>query len=127
MKNYKGPRGKYCRKLWADLKLKVRERANGFCELCGSQERLETDHCFSASGAVRLRYDIRNLTLLCNSCHTKKSYNVGGYEKLVDGIVKIREGIDVFEKMQKLAKHHDAFTWNILDLEKMCKERGLLK
>ena len=72
-----------CRKI-------VALRAKGKCELCEKKGE-QVDHCFSRR--IRgLFFDPRNLSLLCKSCHFKKSYCISGYEKLVDDIVRQREG-----------------------------------
>lgn len=120
MKHYKGKRGKPSRKIWEILRLQAKERDKDKCALCGNPEDLQIDHCFSASQAVRLRYDLRNLTTLCSICHTKKTYCIEGFEKRVDELVKEREGINVWKEMFLLSQKSG--TWTLFELEQMLKE-----
>ena len=59
------------------------------CQLCGSQQILQADHCFSRT-VKALFFDIRNMTLLCSGCHTKKTFTIKGHEKALDELVRER-------------------------------------
>lgn len=97
------------------------------CELnyltgCGNMAD-QTDHCHSASKAIALRFDHRNLTRLCGCCHSKKSYQIDGVEKLVDQHVRSREGARNWLKMMNMAKiRASEFRWGLPELEELEKQ-----
>lgn len=116
--------GKIERRLWKKLieiaKLKADSEC---CEMDGCNNLADqTDHCFSASKCVMIRFDHRNLTRLCGKCHNWKTHCTYGYEKKVDEHVKRREGAKNWKELQKLAQKVDGFKWNVLLLEELEKE-----
>lgn len=117
MRHYKGKRGAYSRRIWKMLREIVLKRADKKCELCGNENNLQVDHCFSSDQSVRLRYEVKNLTCLCSVCHMKKTYCDDGYEKRVDDLVKKREGKKTWEWL--MIKSNESETWSILDLEQL--------
>ena len=76
------------------------------CELCGNTSGLQIDHCFSRT-IKRLFYDVRNLTVLCSYCHTKKSYNQNDVALRVFELVERRE--KDFSKLRKIANNKEPF------------------
>lgn len=100
---------------WIVVSKAVHER-DGKCQICGSTDTLQVDHCFSRAISL-LHHDIKNLTLLCRSCHFKKSYCVGGMEKRVDEVVRKREGEDWWDCALNYAKSHKPHKLNIEELE----------
>lgn len=109
-------------KCWKLVREVVIRRAAGRCELCGKAGE-QVDHCFSRQ-VSRLFYDTRNLTLLCAICHFKKSYRIDGFEKLVDDIVRRREGMEWWLRVQNVARDLRPHKWEISDLEAIVNERA---
>ena len=99
------------RKNWDLCREIVRIRSGNSCELCDSPYELQTDHCFSRT-KKQLFYEISNLTLLCSSCHTSKTYNIGDKVLEVFEHVERREGAKFF-KMREIAKRNGpCLDWN---------------
>lgn len=94
------------KKNWDLCRKIVRFRGN-VCELCESPYELQVDHCFSRK-VKQLFYEISNLTLLCSSCHTKKSFNQEDLALRVFEHVENREGAK-FYKMREVAKRGGPF------------------
>lgn len=101
----------WIRKNWDLCREIVRLRNNNGCELCGSIFELQVDHAFSRTKR-QLFYEISNLTLLCSSCHTAKSFNQGDKVLEVFEHVEKREGVKFF-KNREIAKKNGPFgDWN---------------
>lgn len=71
------------------------------CESCGGTTGLQVDHCFSRSDK-KLFYDIRNLTVLCETCHSHKTYRRKAMDLKVYEIVEAREGALAFNELRKI-------------------------
>lgn len=67
------------RKAWAALSAKLRED-RGRCELCGSQEHLQSHHVLAKRLYPGFTLDERNLVVLCARCHWR--YHKGGEAEL---------------------------------------------
>ena len=90
-----------CRKI-------IRLRDGNTCSLCDSPYELQVDHCFSRM-CRELYYDTSNLTLLCGSCHTLKSFNKKDKILEVFEHVEAREGLGKFSQMRAIARSHRPF------------------
>ena len=90
------------------MKLAVHRR-DKVCQICRSDLRLQCDHWISRRNKS-VYYDIRNLTLLCGTCHTKKSFGYQDYTQKVTDVVFAREGKAVFELLRK--KSNEIKKWN---------------
>jgi len=97
-------------KNWQLLRKIVRLLRGDTCELCGSFNNLQIDHCFSRT-CKQLFYDIRNLTILCSACHTAKSFGQKDVALQVFELVEGREK-DGFLELRRIAKQKACFrTW----------------
>ena len=91
-------------KFWKRIREVVITRAKGMCELCKNPNPpFDIDHCWTR-GIDDLYFDLSNLTALCKSCHYKKSKHIDGVEKFVDKLVKEREGVFEWNRMELIAK-----------------------
>jgi hypothetical protein len=96
-----------CLFLW---KAKVKERANGKCELCEKKKRLQAHHIEGYGWNKFLRYNIHNGVALCSTCHRfgRRSvhhsfctlYNLMSTNHMVDLIYLI----DNFENKTEITK-----------------------
>lgn len=89
------------------------------CELqdCQSPYELQVDHCFSRN-VKELYYDLSNLTLLCGSCHTKKSFNMEDFYLKVFEHVEAREGFKKFMEMRGISKKKGGFRdWHLISYQ----------
>ena len=59
---------------WRFLRFEALRRAGFKCQSCGARGRLEVDHVRSVQVAPELAFDLKNLQVLCPSCHTRKTY-----------------------------------------------------
>lgn len=94
------------KKIWAVLREAVILRDGKKCQIKGCNEKtgLQVDHCFSRR-CKSLFFDIRNLTTLCQSHHYSKSIMPGGaIDKLVDEIVREREGSKWWDEAIRLSQ-----------------------
>lgn len=106
------------KRIWLMLIEISKIRSNGRCEFPGcSSVGEQRDHCFSASKCPKIRFDWRNITNLCGFHHSKKTYCSEGAEKIVDEVVKNREGIHFWNELKELAKQDMSFKWNCVNLE----------
>lgn len=60
--NWKGGREDYCREY-------IYHRDNYVCQLCGSNEVLNTHHIYPKKKYPELAYHMDNIITLCNNCH----------------------------------------------------------
>lgn len=82
-----------------EMKLAVHRR-DRWCQVCKSGQGLQVDHWISRKHKSTY-FDINNLTLLCNRCHTNKSYGNHDYIQRVTEAVTQREGQDVCTEIRK--------------------------
>lgn len=87
------------KKNWELCRLIKFELVGRQCEVCGSKVGLEVDHCFSRNDK-KLYYEIRNLTVLCSSCHSHKTYRRKSMDLRVYELVERREGGLAFAHMR---------------------------
>lgn len=109
-------KGKIERRMWKKLREIAKIKANGRCESCGRTEGLQTDHCFASETCPELRFDHQNLSCICASCHTKKTYRIMGFEKQIDELVKRREGVKWWKRTVNRVRKC-GFRWEIASLE----------
>jgi len=95
------------KKNWSLCRLIVKKRSNGICEKCRGIG-YEVDHCFSRNNKA-LFYEISNLTLLCNDCHSHKTYRRYGYDLAIYELVEQREGKEKFNEMRTLDENRGGF------------------
>jgi hypothetical protein len=86
----------------------VIHRANGRCELCGSDVDLQVDHCFTRK-CKEIYYDIDNLSCLCQRCHFEKTYHLRARDLDVYGLVAKREGDETFQRLRQVSRAHAPF------------------
>ena len=55
----------------ADKLLQIKAVKLGYCESCGTKERLVGHHFCPKSLSNNLRYDLHNIIVLCMGCHFK--------------------------------------------------------
>lgn len=63
---------------------------------------MQVDHCFER-GDKNLFLEVSNGTVVCSTCNALKSWHKGAVDKLIDDIVKQREGEEKFNEMLKIA------------------------
>ena len=114
-------KGKIERRMWQKLRQIALKRAKHRCELCGSEQNLQCDHCYESGTSPQLRFEWENLSVLCSACHTKKSYRINGFEKLVDELVKKRNGTKWWTKAKNMVQYN-GFRWDVNSLEDKEKE-----
>lgn len=59
----------YASAQWRALRRRLRRRAAGMCEVCGSTDELHAHHIKPWASHPDLRLDLDNLMLLCAPCH----------------------------------------------------------
>jgi len=101
-------------KMWKILRETALIRDGRKCQLCGVTESLQVDHCFSRNNSI-LFFELKNLTTLCNVCHSRKTHKWFGTEKRVDKLVENREGEKWFTWAEKESRK--LFHWNQYLLE----------
>lgn len=113
---------KLCEEEW---KKACHRRDKSTCQICGATKDkgavIQVDHCFTRK-AKQLFYDTRNGTILCKSCHTKKTYHVQGFEKIVDDFVRRREGIDWWVSAMHQARYGGAVKFTYQELEDLISD-----
>jgi len=84
---------------------------------------IQIDHCFER-GCKALFVEVANGTTVCSTCNMLKGKGIGAVDRLIDDIVKRREGKDKFNEMLKIALSMKPFIeWrNISWLENKIKE-----
>mgnify|MGYP001599509665 FL=1 len=100
-----------------EMKLAVHRR-DKVCQVCRSDRRLQVDHFISRRN-MSTYFDINNLTLLCGTCHTKKSFGYQDYSKRVDDVVLSREGDEVVDELRR--KSRTIKKWNPEELLAMAE------
>ena len=116
------------KKNWELCRLIKFELVGRKCEICGSFAGLQVDHCFSRNNK-KLFYDIRNLTVLCELCHSHKTYRRKAMDLRVYEIVEAREGVKVFNELRRIDEGITAFPeWQYMWYHEEQNERlgGLL-
>ena len=94
-------------------------RRDKVCQLCKSSNvSFDVDHFISRRNMATY-FDINNLTLLCKSCHVKKSFGYQDYEMRVMDVVCEREGKDVCEELR--TKSRQIKKWDIDTLTELAK------
>ena len=98
------------KKNWELTRKIIRLLRGDSCELsdCQSGIGLQVDHCFSRTKRA-IFYDLSNLTILCESCHLKKSFGQGDRILKVFEHVEGREGETKFIQLRKIAKQNKPF------------------
>lgn len=101
---------KACEKMWKEAciardgrKCKVKEYITGITHT----EIIQVDHCFSRS-IKALFLDVSNGTVVCSGCNMQKNFS-SGIDKIIDKIVRDREGVEKFDLMLKIALEHKPF------------------
>lgn len=92
-------------------------RRDGNCQLCRSTEVLQMDHAIISRKHLSTFFEIRQMVLLCRSCHCSKSFDNHGLSYQVAEIVRKREGStfvkNLVEKSRQIKK------WNLTELENL--------
>lgn len=96
------------KKNWDICRLIKFEKVGRQCEVCGSFVGLQVDHCFSRNNK-KIFYDIRNLTVLCENCHSHKTYRRKSMDLRVYELVERREGALAFAEMRCIDEGITAF------------------
>ena len=105
------------KRIWAMLVEIAVLRSGGKCEFPNCKKAgAQRDHCFS-SMVSRLRFDYHNISNLCAGHHTEKTFCVNGAEKVVDAVVRKREGAGWFDSSMWIAQRKEPFRWTITALE----------
>jgi hypothetical protein len=96
------------------------------CEACGQTNGLQVDHCFSRNDKM-LFYRISNLTVLCELCHSHKTYRRKAMDLRVYELVEDREGKKEFNELRRIDEGISAFPdWQYLayhmDMNEKLKE-----
>lgn len=58
-------------KRWKEFRLKVMSERGSKCECCGGTDILQIHHTFYISGKMPWEYDIKDMRVLCRTCHQK--------------------------------------------------------
>jgi hypothetical protein len=75
---------------------------------------MQIDHCLSRRH-LSIFFDPRNLTRICQGAHFKKTYQMNGYDKLVNKAVELREGPGIIDTLIELShKIHKYYTGELL-------------
>ena len=61
----------------------------------------QVDHCFSRANK-NLFLDTRNGTVVCSTCNASKNWDKKSVGRLIDDIVKMREGEEAFTEMKEI-------------------------
>ena len=71
--------------------------------LAGSSHNdiFQVDHCFSRANK-NLFLDTRNGTVVCSTCNASKNWDKKSVGRLIDDIVKMREGEEAFTEMKAI-------------------------
>lgn len=56
-------------KRWKEFRLKVLSERGNKCECCGGTDVLQIHHTFYISGKMPWEYDIKDMRVLCRTCH----------------------------------------------------------
>lgn len=102
-----------CGEAW---KLYCKTRDGNKCRVCGSFLILQVDHCFSRKNS-KLFFDPRNGTTLCRRCHSQKTWKTNGFDRLVDRIVKQREGLAWWQEAEDAYLSLKPHVWDIFQVE----------
>ena len=98
----------YQKKLEHMLRDKLIEERGRICELCRMERAEVADHCFSRK-VRKLFFEPANLTILCHSCHFKKTNRMKSADLDIYTLVRLREGNEKFEEMYETARDHKPF------------------
>ena len=58
-------------KRWKEFRLKVMSERGNRCECCGGTDILQIHHTFYISGKMPWEYDIKDMRVLCRTCHQR--------------------------------------------------------
>lgn len=58
-------------KRWKEFRLKVMSERGNKCECCGGTHILQIHHTFYISGKMPWEYDIKDMRVLCRTCHQR--------------------------------------------------------
>ena len=58
-------------KRWKEFRLKVLSERGNKCEFCGGTDVLQIHHTFYIRGKMPWEYDIKDMRVLCRTCHQK--------------------------------------------------------
>ena len=86
----------------------------------GCNKVLQVDHSIVSRAHKSTFFDVRQMTLLCQSAHFRKTWNIYGFQKVVYDIVERREGKDYIEEVverSRTIKH-----WRRDELERLITE-----
>jgi len=104
------------KRLW-NLIIEIAVRRSKKCEFAGcKKDGAQRDHCFSSMVSA-LRFDHRNITNLCAGHHTQKTFCVNGAEKVIDAVVREREGEAWWREAMSISQSKAPFKWTLLGLE----------
>lgn len=93
------------------------------CVVCGSEERLQLDHCISR-GRKSVFFNTDNLNYLCPRCHTTKSFQHGGpLDKEVDEITRSRMGAIAWHELRRQAEK--LVPWATVGWQEACRDQLL--
>ena len=89
-------------------------------------EVFQVDHCFSRNNKT-LFLNTRNGTVVCSSCNMAKGFGQKSVSRLIDDIVRLREGEKAFNEMKDIdLKGSPSETWgSIPELEKIAVDLTL--
>lgn len=62
-------------KRWKEFRLKVLSERGNKCECCGGTDILQIHHTFYMSGKMPWEYDIKDMRVLCRTCH-QRTHNI---------------------------------------------------
>ncbi len=92
---------------WAVLRQQALDRDGWQCVQCGERRRLEVDHIKPVRTHPELSYSLRNLQVLCGSCHARKTRIEVGHKPLDP---KRQEWRDLLRNMRRKPNEHKGFT-----------------
>jgi shikimate kinase len=90
-------------------------RRDKVCKLCGSDVVLQADHSIISRNHKSTFFEIRQMTLLCRSCHTAKTFKRFGADVKVSALVAERETMSYIEWLLEESKR--VKKWSVLELE----------
>lgn len=95
------------------------------CQLCHGAEGdpvLQMDHAIIRRGHLAMFFEIRQMVLLCKTCHCNKTNdNFGAVYRVIE-IVRRREGREFVNRITDPLIYKPAKKWSYLELENMTEE-----
>ena len=92
-------------------------RRDKVCQLCKSDFVLQADHAIVSRKHLSTFFEIRQMVLLCRTCHGHKTWKNFGTEVRVAEIVRKREGVDFINWVQQQSRQIKK--WSVEELENM--------